>query len=394
MGTRRKFIKATGLSLLSVPLIGNSIILGNLEDRKLRLGVIGCGDRGTGITSILQDHEDIDVMAFCDVLPFRLDNIGKYPGKIYKNYKSLLASPDVDAVVISTPFGMHDEMAVDAMKAGKHVYCEKTLSKGIGEIQNVLDTYRNSNVIFQTGHQYNSSDLYQKVFEIVRNGFIGEVTSFECQWNRNGNWRRPVPNSELERAINWRMYEEHSGGLTAELCSHQIDFICRLLDQAPERIAGFGGVDHWKDGRETYDNVHLIFEYPNGVDASFTCTTTNAYEHYQIKILGSKATIVMDLDKAHVYLESTKAKEYGNVDGVSGATKLVWSKGEGAPVEASSEDSTLQALEQFYRTIRKNEPILADIRSGAITAKCVQMSLDALYSKRVVNWKDYPELVF
>jgi len=146
--------------------------------------------------------------------------------------------------------------------------------RGVEEIQTVIDAHRETTQIFQVGHQYNSAELYQKVSQIVQSGYLGEITAFECQWNRNGDWRRPVPHPKWERAINWRMYKENSGGLVAELCSHQIDFICRTLGEAPEVITGFGGIDYWKDGRETFDNVHLLFKYPSGIDASFTCTTS------------------------------------------------------------------------------------------------------------------------
>ena len=78
--------------------------------------------------------------------------------------------------------------------------------KGIQEIQMVIDEASKHNLIFQTGHQYHSSPLYNTVRKIVRAGYIGEVTGYECQWNRNGDWRRPVPDPKWERMINWRMH--------------------------------------------------------------------------------------------------------------------------------------------------------------------------------------------
>jgi predicted dehydrogenase len=191
--------------------------------------------------------------------------------------------------------------------------------------------------------------------------------------------------------INWRMYREYSGGLTAELCSHQIDFINRILGQVPEKISGFGGIDHWKDGRETYDNIHLLYQYPDGTDASFMCTTTNSYDDYKISIMGSKATIIMDYSSAKIYAER-KTIEKGVVDGVSGATAKAWMSGKGVPIDASGEDSTKQALQQFYESIVNGSPVYADIRSGALTSKCVQMSLDALYEDKISRWEDYPVL--
>ena len=395
MTKRREFIKTGAMATLGTMASGTGLFSITRNPETMHIGVIGTGDRGGGMISILNDVPYIKVAAVCDIIPFRLESaVQKSGAKGYQDYRDLLDHKGLDAILIATPFGLHDEVCLDALDAGKHIYCEKTLIKGLPETQQVLDAYRQkSGLVFQTGHQYNSSALYQKVEQIIRSGYIGDITGFVCQWDRNGDWRRPVPDPKWERMINWRMYREYSGGLAAELCSHQIDFINRVLGELPEKIMGFGGIDHWKDGRETFDNIHLSFQYPSGVDASFMCTTTNSFEGYQIKVLGSKATIVMGLDNADIFLEPGE-REKGIVDGVSGATVKAWQAGKGAPIEARNDDSTLQALEQFYKSVVNGEKVYADIRSGAQTAKCVQMSLDAMYGDKIARWKDYPELVF
>jgi len=395
--TRRDFIKKSSLTALALPFVGSTSLWSNTTKKEsLNLGVIGCGARGGGITKMLKDHPLINVMACCDILQFRLEATSQVSGaKAYKDYRALLDNPKVEAVLIASPFGLHDEMAIDAIKAGKHVYCEKTMAKGINEIQSVLDVNRGSNLVFQVGHQYSCTELYQKVLQIIKSGYIGDITAFDCQWNRNGNWRQDVPDPKLEKIINWRMYREHSGGLVAELCSHQIDFICRILEESPEKIVGFGGIDYWKDGRETFDNVHLIYEFPSGVNASFTCTTSNAFEDYKIRILGDKATIILDYTNAEIYLEKkTLDSEKTVVDGVSGATQMAWKKGEGAPIEVNRIDATRHALEQFYYSVKEEMPVISDIKTGSKTAKCVQMSLDSLYNDKIAYWKDYPKLIF
>lgn len=395
---RRRFIRNTGIALGGCWVSGATLTWASpKKEEVLNIGVIGTGSRGTGISSILKDMPHFNLMACCDLIPFRLEEAMKYASseaKAYQDYRALLDDKKLDAVIIATPFGLHANMAIDALRAGKHVYCEKTMAKGLPEIQAVIDIHKNSKLVFQTGHQYNSSELYLKVGQIIKSGYIGDVTAFVCQWNRNGDWRRPVPEPQWERLINWRMYQEHSGGLVAELCSHQIDFINRVLGEFPKKIAGFGGIDHWKDGRETFDNIHLMFEYPSGVDATFSCTTTNGFDDYQIKILGEKATIVMDYVSAHIFLENKAKKELGVVDGVSGATQKAWEKGEGAPIEASSQDITAQALSQFYEAITQGKTIPSDIKSGATTSKCVQMALDTLHQEKITYWKDYPILEF
>jgi predicted dehydrogenase len=243
-----------------------------------------------------------------------------------------------------------------------------------------------SKLIFQTGHQYHSSRLYKHVVALIEKGELGQITSFECQWNRNGNWRRPVPDPSLERAINWRMYREYSGGMAAELCSHQIDFVHWVLGENPQKIMGMGGVDFWKDGRETFDNIHLLFEYPSGVKAQFTCLTNNALGDYQIKIHGSRGTILLDYTKAWIYYENGYKKALADVDGVSGATANTHLQGKGVPIKVSHLDPSKQALIDFKEAIIKGKQPISNVYTGANTAKAVQLALDAMYNEKIQYW--------
>jgi len=392
---RREFLKkATVLSACAVVEAGGAYAL---SADPVNLGVIGTGGRGKGlIRRLMEGIGGLKVVAVADPIPFRLqegiDAAGGVPG--YLDYEELLADSRIDAVIIATPFSTHDELSIAALDAGKHVYCEKTMAKGMQEIQAVIDKVKSSELVFQTGHQYHSSPLYAAARDIIRAGYIGDITAYHSQWNRNGDWRRPVPDHRYERQINWRMYREYSGGLVAELLSHQIDFVNWVTDSHPAKIVGFGGIDYWRDGRETFDNVHLLMEYPNGLDAQYMATTSNAYDDYKLKVMGSKGTIILDYHKGEIFLEDMTAKKTGVVDGVSGATLKAWQTGVGAPIDAEGGQPSVSALRQFYQSIVHGAPVVSDVRTGAIASKCVQMSLDALYSGEIVYWRDYPELDF
>lgn len=390
---RRSFVKKTGLATIAT--VSTNTLLGTSFSSKspletLNIGVIGTGDRGSGLIPFINQIENLQVVACCDSLPFRLDNgLKKTDTKAvgYRDYRKLLENQDIDAVLIATPFNTHSKIAMDALDAGKHVYCEKTMAKGFFGIQNLLDKAKNSQRTFQTGHQYHSSRLYTHVVDQINNGKVGKITAIECQWNRNGDWRRPVPSPELEKAINWRMYREFSGGLVAELCSHQLDFSNWVLDSVPEKVMGVGGINYWKDGRETYDNVHLLYTYPNGVKAKFTCLTSNALDDYKIKVMGDKGTIILDYVKAWFYPEGSYKKELGEVDGVSGAT-VNWEQGKGIPIEFSHSDPSKQALLDFKESVLNNSEPLSNILTGARTAACVQMGLDAMHHEKIVYWNN------
>ncbi|UMB60622.1 Gfo/Idh/MocA family oxidoreductase [Lutibacter sp. A80] len=388
---RRKFLEKSSLATAAV--LTSSTVLGNMDynfNKEIKIGVIGTGARGCGLISIINKIENLNVTAISDILPFRLQNgLDRTNGtaKTYSDYKQLLNDKNIDAILISVTFSEHHKIAMDAIKAGKHVYCEKTMVKGYDGILELSKKVKNSNIIFQTGHQYHSSRLYTHVVDLIKNGKVGKITSFQCQWNRNGNWRRPVPDPSLEKAINWRMYKEFSGGLTAELSSHQIDFVNWVLEATPEKVMGMGGVNYWKDGRETFDNTHLIYNYPNGVKASFTCLTSNAKDGYQIKVLGDKGTITLGTGKAWFSSEEKQKSKLKDVDGVSGATAQIQHNNYGEPINIEHKNPTQQALLDFRDNILNNTTPLSNVITGGKTAICVQMGIEAMHKNEIIYWK-------
>ena len=160
-----------------------------------------------------------------------------------------------------------------------------------------------------------------------------------------------------------------------------------VAGEVPESVIGVGGIDYWKDGWETYDNVHLIYSYPNGVKAKFSCLTSNARDDYKIKVLGDKGTLILDYTRAWFYPEGGYQKETGTVDGVAGAT-VPWEQGKGIPVEVKHEDPSKQALIDFrVHVINGSEPI-SNVVTGAKAALCVQMGLDAMHNDTMIRWND------
>ena len=391
MSSRRSFIKKGALTA-SIPIFAPntelfSILKGAPSDQ-LNIGVIGTGGRGQGLINIINRIEGIELIAICDTLPFRLSEAASLAPKAkqFSNHQEMLLLKNLDAVIISTPLSTHAAIASDAVDASVHIYCEKTMVKGDQDTLDLIQKVENNHKkVFQTGHQYHSSRLYSHVVEMIQAGDIGQVIAINAQWNRNGNWRRHVPNPKLERQINWRMYREYSYGLTAELSSHQIDFCNWLLQDNPRKVAGFGGIDYWKDGRETYDNTNLIYSYSNGVKASFTCLTSNAKDDYQIKVMGDKATVIINYDKAWKYPEGKYNKVMGDVDGVSGATQS-WTEGKGNLINFNHLEPTRQALEDFKSSIINNTVPLSNLKSGAAVSFAVDMGIRAMDLKQVVSW--------
>ncbi|MFH4968329.1 Gfo/Idh/MocA family oxidoreductase [Gaetbulibacter sp. M240] len=395
---RRKFLKNTSLAVGGV-LLSQYMLHGKTEPENriindiLKIGIIGTGARGSGHMRLIKKMDNLKVVAFCDIMPFRLKDAMKLaPDALaYKDYKQLLDDKNVDAVIIATPYSMHGKMALDSLDAGKHVFCEKTMVRGYEETQMVLEKVKQGNLIFMTGHQHRSSPLYQKVKKIIDSGYIGDLVSIDCQWNRNNNWRRVVTDEKWGRMINWRMYREYSGGLVAELLSHQIDIANWYTESQLTKFTGIGGIDFYKDGRETFDNVHVNCKYENGVNLSLSSTTANAYGGYQIKILGKKATIVLTREKGHVYSENTKAEKKGLVDGVSGATQA-WESDEGWSIDADGTNATLYALKDFAEAVFTKQQPISNVETGAYVSKSVDLILDAIHSQKEKFWSDYHKI--
>lgn len=391
---RRTFIKKGGAlvagAAIGLRAWGRNIAAGD----KINLGVIGTGDRGLGLIRQLQDFPQFRVAACSDILPFRLEEGVAAAGegcKGYEDYRRLLDDKAVDAVIVATPLSMHYEMAEAALDAGKHVYCEKTMVFREEEVFKLIGKVESSGLVFQVGHQYRSTPLYYQVAEMIRQGYIGDVVNVYVQWNRNGDWRRPVPEPKYERIINWRMYREYSGGLTAELHSHQIDFVNYVFNSYPKKAIGLGGIDYWKDGRETFDNVNTIFEYPGGMKVNCIALTSNSREGYIMKFRGSKGSIELNIDEGWIYSEQVAEKELGEVDGVSGATIQLLKEGQGIPIHVDEErpglDNTGYALEAFYRSLIDRSLPYSNAYNGGATALCVRMAIDAMQDGETKFWK-------
>ena len=350
------------------------------QPERVGIGIIGTGARGQGIAKNLTGFDGVDLVACCDVLPFRLQEGLEAAGPGvdgHEDYRRVLDDPRVDAVVIATPFHFHATPMIDALDAGKHVYCEKTAVKGHDQIDAVRAVAEDTDRIIQVGYQFRHSRLYEHVVERIHAGEIGAVSRIECQWNRNTNWRRPAPDPKYERAVNWRMYRDYSGGLAAELSSHQLDFCNWLLGAEPRQIMGSGGIDYWKDGRETRDNIYLLVTYENGVEASFSCLTTNAHNGYLIKIFGTEGTIIMKRDSAWLAWQDRGDKEYGEVDAVSGATILI-DNAPAAKIDFEHTAATRQALMDFVDSVRTGAKPRSTLEAGLLGSLMVQKALDAM----------------
>jgi len=257
-------------------------------NEKVQYGFIGTGSRGSYLLGgqipeqpHLKGIETGNCVAICDNwdvgIRKGLNALGRTV-PTYGDYRQLLDRKDIDAVFIAVPLYEHFPITRDSLLAGKHVFCEKSLVFKAEEVHQLRDlsTSRPAQVM-QVGLQRRYSQFYQAARDMIAQGMLGNVTHVRAQWHRNSSQRRPVPDPSLERKINWRMYREYSGGNTAELASHQIDVADWMFGATPEMVMGLGGLDTFKDGRDWYDNIQLIYQYPNGRKLLYSSISTNGH---------------------------------------------------------------------------------------------------------------------
>ena len=263
--SRRDAVKVAGAATAAIA--GAPAILKAAPGDKLRYGVIGTGSRGDYLLKHLHSIDNGQCTALCDVSQEHLDRsaktIGTNPAK-FKDYRELLSKNDIDAVIIAVPLFLHFPVTKDALLAGKHVFCEKSLvfkATEMAELRTLVEARPKQ--VLQVGLQRRYSEFYQAVKNMVDKGILGNVTHMYSQWNRNPGWKmKPMPNLADQKMANWRLYREYSGGLAAELASHQVDVAEWMFGAPPESIVGVGGHDYQFDGRDILDNIQMIYKYP------------------------------------------------------------------------------------------------------------------------------------
>ncbi len=278
-----------------------------IKNEKARIAIIGTGSRGQYHIHSLLEIENAELVALCDdYLPNLKEASALYPeAKTYTNYKKLLESPDIDGVVIATPLSLHAPMTLDALSAGKHVFCEKAMALTMDECKEVYDAYQKTDKVLYFCLQQMFDEKYIKGIKMIQDGLIGDIVGFRCHWFRNHDWRRPVPSPDLERRINWRLYWETSAGLMAELGSHQLEVCNWTMDRVPTSVSGMGDVVYWKDGREVYDSVNVVYKYSNGVKINYESLISNKFNGMENQVLGHKGSV--ELAQGLYYLEDDKS---------------------------------------------------------------------------------------
>lgn len=288
---------------------------------RIRLALIGAGGQGQYDTSIALQVPGVELVAVADCYTGRLQHCRERWGASLfttRDYREILARQDVDAVLIATPDHWHKQAAVDAMHAGKDVYCEKPMIHLYSDGPEMIEAARSTGRILQVGSQRVSSMLYAKARDLLASGAIGQLNMVTAHWDRNsaiGAWDYTIPLDaspqtcdwtrflgtapqipfSAEQFFQWRKWSAYGSGVAGDLFVHLFSgthFITGA--KGPTRAMATGGLRFWKDGRNVPDVMLALFDYPEGFNLSLRVNFVDGGEENESLIFtGSEGTITI-----------------------------------------------------------------------------------------------------
>jgi predicted dehydrogenase len=326
-------------------------------------------------------------------------------------YRELLADRNVDAVFIMTPEHLHHDMAIAALRAGKHVYVEKPLAHTIEEGFDIVKEWEKSKKICQVGTQNRSSSLYKRAKELIQQGLIGDVHFVRAFWYRNSlpndpAWRYVIPAEanpqntdwkkflgtapphdwDPQRYFQWRLYWDYSGGISTDLLVHQTDIVNYMLDKTvPKSCMASGAIYRWtdkNDDRDVPDTFSAIYEYSSGMQINYSCYFGNDHYGYGEQLCGNEGTIEV-LNRQDLYFtpESFRGKPPANI----AARQPIHLNGK---ADFNESDGAINHFRNFIYSIQGKEKPIAPPPVGQQAAISGHMATLAFKNNKKIIWDE------
>jgi predicted dehydrogenase len=396
---RRDFLRASALTMSAA---SYARVLG--ANDRVNLGLIGAGDRGNHVMSLFQNRSEVHVAAICDVYGQRLEATRqKATGSTgFSDYRKLLETSPLDAVLIATPDHWHSTIAIDALNAGKDVYCEKPLTRTIEEGPLIVKAARENNRVCQVGMQQRSAKHYREAKEKYFDaGALGTITLARTWWYGNGYHLRKAPATlrkkpqdldwdrflgpikwrdyDPQQFYNWRAYLDYGGGQVTDLFTHWIDVVHMFMDRdIPSAASAAGGVYHYRDGRTAPDTINVLLEYA-GQDpftATFEATLVPGIKGEAIEMCGSEGRLWIDRSRYEFY--PAGAKEPAEV---VKAEKL----------EGISDSLTQDHVDNFLECLKSRQRPHGDVLIGHRSAQASHLGNIAYEQRRRISFDSVRE---
>jgi predicted dehydrogenase len=404
--TRRDFLSTTvktaaALSIASGPMVSSTRVLGANE--RFGVGFIGVGGRGRyhldTVLGMINQGENLQVIGISDTYGPRMKAAAEHAkAKTYPNYRELLKDPAIDVVCIASPDRLHVPQALDAIRAGKDVYCEKPMghwSQFALSKQFYLETRKLQRVV-QIGNQGNSNKAWKQVADLIQKGAIGRPQLIQAGYYRYGDWgeRMPIPDPNakpgpdldwegflgdapkvpfsVERFFSWRMFLDYAGGPCTDLFPHVFTpFISLFNLKFPSLVVASGGIFKYDNyGREVPDTFNMCVDYPERLSVVLVCTLANDFPT-EPAIRGDEGTITLQ----------GPAFE-GGFDSVT----LIPRKGEVQKWPGEKPNTTLLHWKNFLNCVRTRAKPVSDVEFGFHVQVAMNMAMLAYLNKKVARF--------
>jgi predicted dehydrogenase len=397
----------------------------------IQIALIGAGGQGQFDTKTAVQVPGVKLVAASDCYDGRLQHCKELWGNdvfTTRDYKEVLARKDIDAVIIGTPDHWHKQIAVDAMKAGKDVYCEKPMIHVYADGPEMIETARSTNRILQIGSQRVSSVIYSKAKELLASGAIGQLNMVNAHWDRNstmGAWSYTVPPDaspetcdwprflggapkipfNAEHFFQWRKWKAYGTGVAGDLFVHLFSGTHFITgSNGPTRAMATGGLRFWKDGRDANDVLLGLFDYREGFNLSLRVNFVDGGEESEgLVFTGSEGTLEIT-GNAVTVSRTPREKEPGHtVNSFSEAIqkKTMESYRQKYPVTHPSGPAAVEFekfvapqgysdsydhFSNFFSAIRSRKPVVEDAVFGYRAAGAALLSNLSIERDTVVKW--------
>jgi predicted dehydrogenase len=437
---RRSFLKVAGTATAQTFLAAKIHALTAVQNEAaapiaandhIQIALIGAGGQGQGDTKVAVQVPGVKLVAVADCYDGRLEHSKELWGNdifTTRDYREILERKDIDGVIIGTPDHWHKQASIDAMKAGKDVYCEKPMIHLYADGPEMIETARATNRILQIGSQRVSSIIYAKAKELLASGAIGQLNMVTAHWDRNssmGAWNYTVPLDasaetcdwprflgtapkipfNAEHFFQWRKWKAYGSGVAGDLFVHLFSgthFITGT--NGPTRGMATGGLRFWKDGRDAPDVMLGLFDYREGFNLSLRVNFVDGGEESEALIFtGSEGTMEIDgnavsvsrtpLKKEPGYTVSTftqamqkrvleSYREKYPVAHPSGALAAGYEK----YVAPDGYRDSYDHFKNFFAAVRSRQPVVEDAVFGFRAAGAALLSNLSLDRGAVVKW--------
>jgi len=450
--TRRSFLKKATLgsaAITSTPYIFASSYQQKLmlsrayrntnfsHNDQINLGLIGSGIQGIYDTTAALKVDGVTLVAVCDLYSGRLDRAKELWGDhiaVTRDYRELLVRKDIDAVIVATPDHWHKKITIDAMKAGKAVYCEKPMVQKWEDGQEIISVQKSTGEICQVGSQGMSSLGNEKAKQLYEDGAIGDIVMLDFyndRYSAEGAWQYPIPPDatpetvdfdtflgnapktpyELIRFFRWRNYQDYGTGVAGDLFVHAFSTLNHIISSnGPNRALATGGLRYWKDGRDVPDVSITLYDYPktdthSAFNAAFRINfiagsgggggfkligTEGEMEVGQnsVKLIRSKLGMIPGSYSMIAYTEATQAKikqAYASRNLETRASSLnigetTWE----APRDYKG--GHYDHFYNFFQSIRTKNPVIQDPTFGLRAAGAALLANESYYQNKPVRW--------